>query len=140
MEIIALTCVLSFVLVCLGIAFSRLSISLSSSKAHLDQNPVARYTEALLTDRLTKTLHPGSRNEWFGNFWQGIGTEVFGAAITALLLTVAIGVFEVASERSQLQEQLIRDMGSSDNGFALQAVDRLREEGWLTDGTLQNIG
>lgn len=38
---------------------------------------------------------------------------------------------------AQLKAQLIREMGSQDNGVALRAVEELRAHGWLMDGSLR---
>src|SRR5438552_3093230 len=42
-------------------------------------------------------------------------------------------------ERRALKKQLIRQMRSTDNRIALQAVDALREHGWLSDGSLRFV-
>lgn len=39
----------------------------------------------------------------------------------------------------QEKTQIIKEMGSQDNVTALRAVEKLRERGWLTDGTLKGV-
>lgn len=61
-------------------------------------------------------------------------TEVLSILITVLILDIRA---EMLADR-QLKAQLIREMGSRDNGIALRAVEELGARGWLTDGSLQN--
>lgn len=73
--------------------------------------------------------------EWLQEFWLGLSTEMLGAIITTVLFVVFIGVIQNLQDEADLRRDLIRDMGSSDNGFALQALDQIREEGWLNDNS-----
>ena len=68
--------------------------------------------------------------------------EDFYANISASLVTITITVLTIdwLNERradQQLKAQLIREMGSTDNGIALRAVRELRAHGWLEDGSLR---
>ena len=40
------------------------------------------------------------------------------------------------AQQSQLKAQLVRELGSSDNGFALRALEELRAHNWVEDGSL----
>lgn len=70
-----------------------------------------------------------------------LGTELIGAFVTFMLLTVLWGTLEKQVDQetkdSKLKQQLIREMGSPDNGIALRAVEELRAQGWLVDGSLK---
>lgn len=57
---------------------------------------------------------------------------LFSISITVLI----IGTSSRVRERNRLRAQLIREMGSTDNGIALRAVEAIRGEGWLEDGSL----
>jgi len=66
----------------------------------------------------------------------------FYANIAASLVTITIAALTIdwLGERraeKQLKAQLIREMGSSDNGIALRAVAELRAHGWIEDGSLR---
>jgi hypothetical protein len=65
-------------------------------------------------------------------FFQNISAELFGIGFTIL-------VIDVANERRTTQErkaQLVLQMSSPDNAFAIEATRILRKERWLWDGTL----
>jgi uncharacterized protein YjbI with pentapeptide repeats len=53
---------------------------------------------------------------------------------------IAVLLIDLANERREserLKAQLIREMGSQDNGIALWAVEELRAHRWLFDGSLE---
>lgn len=70
--------------------------------------------------------------------WTGLllnlGTEFAGGAVTFILLDEILGG---SRRKAELKAQLIREMGSPDNGIALRAVNELRAHGWLMDGSLR---
>lgn len=68
---------------------------------------------------------------WMDGFWQHFGTEVFGAFLTFLLIGILI-------DTRRKRDDLIRQMGSRGNDMALSAVDELRKQQWLEDGTLMH--
>lgn len=64
-------------------------------------------------------------------------TEAIGIAVTVLILD---RLLERRAQRRQLEElkgELIREMGSYDNGAVLRAIGELRAHGWLGDGSLR---
>lgn len=68
------------------------------------------------------------------DFAANIITEVISIGITVLII-------ERLNQRSamrQKKEELILQMGSPDNGFALEAVRKLRYRGWIRDGSLKD--
>ncbi len=81
-----------------------------------------------------------------GEGWARFVKDFYGNIATTLI-GIAIAVFTIdrANERraeEQLKAQLIREMGSTDNGIALRAVRELQAHGsdddnWLTDGSLK---
>lgn len=70
------------------------------------------------------------------SFWQGISTELFGAVITTLLLGMVVLVFQQYQGIQSDKEDIILQMRSPNNGFALNAVNTLRGQNWHMDGTL----
>src|SRR3990172_5511276 len=68
-----------------------------------------------------------------GEFHRKISPELVGIGLAVLII-------DAANERravQQLKAQLIREMGSNDNGIALRAVKELDAHGWLLDGSLR---
>jgi hypothetical protein len=59
-----------------------------------------------------------------------LGTELLGAVTTYILLDLVLGT-------RQRKELLIARMGSSVRDVAVSAVEELKQESWLTDGSLQ---
>jgi Pentapeptide repeats (8 copies) len=61
------------------------------------------------------------------------------ATLVGTILTIAV-LDRRAEQRAirERKEELILQMGSSDNGFALEAVRLLGHKGWLRDGSLRN--
>jgi len=59
---------------------------------------------------------------------------LFSIGFTILVIDT---LYEKQRERQQKQS-LILQMGSPDNGFAIEAVRQLRVKGWLFDGSLRN--
>jgi uncharacterized protein YjbI with pentapeptide repeats len=108
----------------------------SPTTAIVDTNEsvVANDTSNLArTEQETQEEIQAGVREWRQEFWLGLSTEMSGAIITTFLFAIFIGVLENLQDEADLRQDLIRDMGSSDNGFALQALDQIREKGWLTD-------
>jgi uncharacterized protein YjbI with pentapeptide repeats len=98
-----------------------------------------------------------SLGEGWGRFFKDFYASTATSFVT---ITIAVLIIDRLNERrakretiereqlaeqlakQQLKAQLIREMGSTDNGFALHAVRELRAHGtehhnWLTDGSLQ---
>jgi len=72
------------------------------------------------------------REQLFLDFYANVATTLVG--ITIVVLTI-----DLLNERraeQQLKAQLIREMGSTDNGIALRAVRELRAHRWHKDGSL----
>lgn len=68
-------------------------------------------------------------SNWFASWLMNFSTEVLGALLTFLLFDRIIG-------RQNTKQLLIHQMGSQINHEAQRAVELLRAEGWLTDGSL----
>lgn len=71
----------------------------------------------------------GSEQGWAA-FLLNLGTSLIGAVMTYVLIDLVLGM-------AQYKETLIRKMGSRVNDVAREAVEELRDEGWLKDGSLQ---
>lgn len=74
---------------------------------------------------------------WFLKWFGSLSAEFAGALILSALLLFLVTMPNQRRETSELKRGLIREMRSSDNAIALLAVEELREQGWLFDGTLQ---
>ncbi|MGB6680260.1 MAG: pentapeptide repeat-containing protein [Candidatus Bathyarchaeia archaeon] len=64
-----------------------------------------------------------------------IATEIGSIVITVLL----IDALNERRAKQELKQQLIREMGSNNNGVTLRAVEELRAHGWLQDGSLSGM-
>lgn len=75
--------------------------------------------------------------DWRGfveQIYSNLGIELVSVGLTVLVIeSLNRGV--ATRERKQ---ELILQMGSPDNGFAIEAVRLLRQKGWLLDGSLIN--
>ncbi len=69
----------------------------------------------------------------------GFVPEAVGIGFTVLLIDRSNRRREKASKEQAAKERLIRQIRSTDNGIALQAVEELWAKGWLQDGTLRGI-
>jgi len=69
------------------------------------------------------------------DFYANFSTELISIALTVLI----IDYLNRRRQDQQLKAQLIREMGSGDNGFALRAVAELMARGWASDGSLRGI-
>ena len=75
------------------------------------------------------------RQAWWNNFWQGMSTELFGAVITTIGFGLILVVFQQYQSVQSAKADLILQMGSPDNAFAIEAVRIARQKGWLEDAT-----
>ena len=71
--------------------------------------------------------------DWWG-FFLNLGTELIGAAVVYLLLS---RVLDATEKREDLKRQLRHELGSSVKDVAVAAAEKLRREGWLSDGSLR---
>lgn len=69
------------------------------------------------------------------NYWQNIYVTIIGAALTVFVLDRG------AEQRAirQRKEELILQMGSPANEFAIEAARLLRVKGWLSDRSLEAV-
>lgn len=67
------------------------------------------------------------------SLWANVGTELASIAITVLLIDKLIQRRDVEMDRARL----VRDFRSEVRDAALRAVEELRAQGWLYDGSLQ---
>ena len=80
-------------------------------------------------------IQRGTPKEYVQGVLTNVGTELLGLAITVLI----VDVLYMRLQEDQMKRQLIRDMGTTDNTVALRAVQELKANGWLTDGTLAGV-
>ena len=64
--------------------------------------------------------------------YANLGAEFISIAVTVLI----IDYLNQRRQRVQLKAQLIREMSSTNNGFARRAIGELAAHGWLADGSL----
>ncbi|MBZ0282133.1 MAG: pentapeptide repeat-containing protein [Anaerolineae bacterium] len=94
---------------------------------------------AVITSWISARLghHKRFTKEWWSNWIQGLSTELVGAAIATLLIGVVVGTVQKNEADEVLKRQLIAQMGSPNNDFAIEAVRQLRSLGWIENGFLQ---
>ncbi len=71
---------------------------------------------------------------WFTTALKAVGPELAGIAIGI----VVIDIFNEYRHKMELKEQLILQLGSKSYAVAELACSRLRSNGWITDGSLEN--
>ncbi|WP_226873673.1 pentapeptide repeat-containing protein [Microbispora sitophila] len=82
--------------------------------------------------------------EWYPETWplsDFVGDLYANAATSLLSISATVLLIDRANEqrdRVQLKKRLIWEMGSSDKALAIRAVKEMRDEGWLTDGSLRD--
>jgi len=80
----------------------------------------------------------GQHGQWFdfqdalSDFYANISMELVSIAFTVLILDQMYRRRETFREK----QQVIRLLGGRDPGMAQEALGRLRQEGWVTDGSL----
>lgn len=113
-----LTIVLTGILFTVGVWIGRFSLQRELKSEHYRRADIARET-------------------WWNNFWQGISTELFGAVITTIGFGIILLVFQQYQSIATDKADLILQMGSPNNAFAVEAMRVAGQKGWLFDGTLQ---
>lgn len=84
------------------------------------------------------SLHPGLDplhffQQMFADFYSNVGTELASIAVTVLIID-RLNDHRLTHRQ---KEALVLQMGSPDNGFAIEAVRILTARGWLVDGLLR---
>lgn len=87
---------------------------------------------------LIKAADHGRETHWLFSLIGELNSEFTGALVTGILFLVVLAIPSERQAERELQERLIREMGSQNNGIALQAVGELKAQDWLFDGTLRN--
>jgi len=72
-------------------------------------------------------------NKLIENFYANFSAEFISISLTILLINY---LYEVKEKRS-LKIRLIRELGSEEKGLTARAVKELRENNWLSDGSLK---
>lgn len=91
------------------------------------------FTISLITGLISFWLETDRSRQWWGDWFQGVSTEMVGAAMTTIFFTFIVG----AVEQQQNIQRLKEDMASEINIQALSAVDELARADALQDGTLR---
>jgi hypothetical protein len=79
-------------------------------------------------------IEGGNLGSSISGFFLNIGNDLFGIAVTVLI----IDLLNEKNEEIYQKEKLIRELSSKDNGIAIRALVDLEARGWLRDGTLVN--
>lgn len=69
-------------------------------------------------------------------FLENLGPELVGIGITVLVIDTANQRRDKQAEIRLDKKRLVREMSSPDNATALRAVQELKDNGWLYDGSL----
>ena len=78
-----------------------------------------------------------SKRTFWADFWHGVGTEMAGAIVTAVLFSVILRGAEQQQVIDERVTQLIVQLSSPDTVFALEAARQLQASGWLKDCSLK---
>lgn len=92
---------------------------------------------AFITAIISLLLETDRSRQWYGDWFQGISTEMIGAAVTTIFFTFIVGAVQDQQAQAELRQQLLIQLGSSVNSEAVRAAEELTQRGWLRDGTLQ---
>lgn len=76
-------------------------------------------------------------SEWLGDWLSDFSTEMAGAFLTAVIFGLIVGAAQQSENTAERKQSLILQMGSPNNGFAIEAVRQLRALEWLYDGSIQ---
>ncbi len=87
---------------------------------------------------IVKAADHGRESHWLFTLIGELNSEFTGALVTGILFLVVLAIPSERQAERELQERLIREMGSQNNGIALQAVGELKAQNWLFDGTLRS--
>lgn len=73
---------------------------------------------------------------WIGSFFfnEGYTTNVYTEMLSIFVTILVLDRLNEWRNTQQLKRRLVREAGSRDNSTALNAVDWLRSEGWMTIG------
>lgn len=87
-------------------------------------------------------LNGGNSAEWGSGFWQNFSTEMMGAFVTFILFELVIEARRRREEKQEAIEEkkknLIIQLRSQDNATAIAAVEQLKVNNWIEDGSLQS--
>lgn len=78
----------------------------------------------------------GTLRDMVGDFYANIAAEAISIAITVLIIERLYERRSKTEAEKAEKERLILQMGSPDNGFAVEAVRQLGKRGWLHDDSL----
>jgi hypothetical protein len=92
-----------------------------------------------LNKRELRSTSARVRTGWWAAWLQGVSTEMVGAVVTTVLLGTVVGAVQQQQLIAQQKQELILQMGSPANAFAVEAARLLRVRGWgfADDDTLQ---
>jgi hypothetical protein len=80
---------------------------------------------------------PFDLRNFIAEAYANIASELFGIAITILVIDTIYRRYDQRAEKRRERQQLRNQLGSGINEVAIRAAEELRASGWLTDGSLQ---
>jgi len=75
----------------------------------------------------------------FRDFYANLTTELGSIALTVLIIDSLTRRYNQQTEEHREKARMLRQLGNRDKSIALQAVEELRLNKWLEDGTLEHI-
>lgn len=75
----------------------------------------------------------------FQDFYANLGTELSSIALTVLIIDGLTRRYNQQNEAHREKTRLIRQLGNREKTLALQAVEDLRLNDWLEDGSLEHV-
>lgn len=75
----------------------------------------------------------------FQDFYANLGTELASIALTVLIIDSLTRRYNQQTTEHREKARLVRQLGSRDRTAALDAVEELRSNEWVEDGTLEHV-
>jgi hypothetical protein len=94
---------------------------------------------AIITAIISLILETDRTRQWYGDWFQGVSTEMVGAIVTTILFTFILGAVQEQQAQTELKKELITQLGSTVNSEAVRAAERLAENDWIRDGSLRDV-
>lgn len=103
---------------------------ISTSRSFYNQRLAKHYGRGI--SRKTAT----TKAEWWMSWWQGMSAGLVGTIITALFFTLLLPAFQQSQAVRNRQTELVLQLGSPDNAFAVEAARQLLASKWFIEPIL----
>lgn len=94
---------------------------------------------SLITALISLWLETDRTRQWYGDWFQGVSTEMIGAVVTTIFFTFIVGAVQDQQAEVELKTQLITQLSSVINAEAVRASEELARRGWVKDGSLREV-